>query len=56
MSTIIKGLLSLLLIILIVLAVLFIDFAYKTFSLRQQDVKADAIVVLTGGRGRVEEG
>ncbi len=56
MSTIIKGLFSLLVIILIALAVLFVDFAYKTFSLRQQTVKSDAIVVLTGGRGRVEEG
>ncbi len=54
--SIIKGLLSLAVIILVALAVLFVDFAYKTFSLRQQDVKADAIVVLTGGRGRIEEG
>jgi uncharacterized SAM-binding protein YcdF (DUF218 family) len=54
--SIIKGLFSLLIIILIALAVLFVDFAYKTFSLRQQDVKTDAIVVLTGGRGRIEEG
>jgi len=54
--SIIKGLFSLLVIILIALAVLFVDFAYKTFSLRQQDVKTGAIVVLTGGRGRVEEG
>jgi uncharacterized SAM-binding protein YcdF (DUF218 family) len=54
--SIIKGLLYLLLIILIALAVLFVDFTYKTFSLRQQDVKTDAIVVLTGGRGRIEEG
>ena len=54
--TIIKGLFSLLVIILVILAVLFVDFAYKTFSVRQRDVKTDAIVVLTGGRGRVEEG
>ena len=54
--SIIKGLLSLLVIVLVALSVLFIDFAYKTFSLRQRDVKSDAIVVLTGGRGRVEEG
>jgi len=54
--SIIKGLLSLLIILLVALCVMFIDFAYKTFSLTQRDVKADAIVVLTGGRGRVEEG
>jgi len=53
---IIKGLFSLLLIILITLAVLFIDFAYKTFSVGQKNIKTDAIVVLTGGRGRIEEG
>ena len=38
------------------LAVLFIDFTYKTFSVSQKNVKTDAIVVLTGGRGRIEEG
>lgn len=54
--SIIKGLFSFLLIISIAMAVLFIDFAYKTFSVSQKKVKADAIVVLTGGRGRIEEG
>jgi len=54
--SIIKGILSLLLILLVALAVLFIDFTYKTFSVGQRQVKTDAIVVLTGGRGRVEEG
>ena len=54
--SIVKGLFSLLLIILIALAVLFIDFAYKTFSVGQKNLKTDAIVVLTGGKGRVEEG
>lgn len=54
--TVIKGLFSLLMLILLVLAVLFIDFTYKTFSVNRRSVKADAIVVLAGGRGRVEEG
>ncbi len=54
--SILKGLFSFLLIILIALAVLFIDFAYKTFSVSQKNGKTDAIVVLTGGRGRIEEG
>lgn len=53
---VIKGLFTLLVIILVILAVLFVDFAYKTFSLRQRAARADAIVVLTGGLGRVEEG
>jgi uncharacterized SAM-binding protein YcdF (DUF218 family) len=54
--SIVKGLFSLLLIILIALAALFIDFTYKTFSVGQKNMKTDAIVVLTGGRGRIEEG
>ncbi len=52
----IKGILFLLALFLLTTVVLFIDFAYQTFSVRQLDVKTDAIVVLTGGRGRVEEG
>jgi uncharacterized SAM-binding protein YcdF (DUF218 family) len=40
----------------LVTVVLFIDFAYKTFSLRPRDQRADAIVVLAGGRGRIDEG
>lgn len=51
-----RGIFSLLVISLVVIAVLFVDFTYKTFSLRQRDVKSDAIVVLAGGRGRIEEG
>ena len=38
------------------LSVLFVDFVYKTFSVRQRDIKVDAVVVLAGGRGRVDEG
>lgn len=52
----VKGFLALLLLISCVIAVLFIDFVYTTYSLRQRTVSTDAIVVLTGGRGRVEEG
>ncbi|SNB45077.1 YdcF family protein [Geobacter sp. DSM 9736] len=54
--TILRGILSLLVILFLIVAVLFVDFAYKTFSLRPRDVAADGIVVLAGGRGRVEEG
>ncbi|MDD2851343.1 MAG: YdcF family protein [Desulfuromonadaceae bacterium] len=52
----IKALFTLSIIGLIVVSVLFIDFAYKTFSYRQNSEKTDAIVVLAGGKGRVEEG
>jgi len=53
---VLKGLFSLLVLALLVLSVLFVDFVYKTYSLAQREVHTDAIVVLAGGRGRVEEG
>lgn len=53
---IIKAFLTLCIIGMVVITVLFIDFTYKTFSYRQNALKANAIVVLTGGKGRVEEG
>jgi uncharacterized SAM-binding protein YcdF (DUF218 family) len=53
---IIKAFFTLCIIGLVVITALFIDFTYKTFSYRQNTQKADAIVVLTGGKGRVEEG
>jgi len=51
-----KGLFAFILLFFCIVVMLFIDFTYTTFSLRQRDVATDAIVVLTGGRGRVEEG
>ena len=53
---IIKAIFTLCIIGLVVITALFIDFTYKTFSYRQNTQKTDAIVVLTGGKGRVEEG
>jgi len=53
---IIKAFITMLIILLVVIAMLFIDFTYKTFSYQAKDVKADAIVVLAGGKGRVDEG
>jgi uncharacterized SAM-binding protein YcdF (DUF218 family) len=53
---IIKAFITLCIIGLVVIAALFIDFTYKTFSYRQSTLKAGAIVVLAGGKGRVEEG
>lgn len=53
---IIKAFLTLGIIGFVVVTVLFIDFTYKTFSYRQNTQNADAIVVLAGGKGRVEEG
>lgn len=53
---ILKALSSLLILALLVLVALFIDFTYKTFSAQPRLVSTDAIVVLAGGKGRVEEG
>lgn len=53
---IIKAFITLIVIGFFAVAVLFMDFAYKTFSYRQHNQKGDAIVVLTGGKGRVDEG
>jgi uncharacterized SAM-binding protein YcdF (DUF218 family) len=53
---IIKAFFTLCIIGVVVITALFIDFTYKTFSYRQNAQKADAIVVLAGGKGRVEEG
>jgi len=53
---IVKAFITLLIIALLAIAILFIDFTYKTFSYRPREVRADAIVVLAGGKGRVEEG
>ena len=53
---IIKAFLTICIIGLVVITALFIDFTYKTFSYRQNTQKTDAIVVLAGGKGRVEEG
>jgi uncharacterized SAM-binding protein YcdF (DUF218 family) len=52
----VKAFLGLGLLLLCLVVVLFVDFTYTTFALRPRDVSADAIVVLAGGRGRVEEG
>lgn len=51
-----KALLSLLMLSLLIVTALFVDFTYKTFSARPRQVQVDAIVVLAGGKGRVEEG
>jgi uncharacterized SAM-binding protein YcdF (DUF218 family) len=53
---ILKALCSLLVIVLLVVTALFVDFTYKTFSARPGTAEVDAIVVLVGGKGRVEEG
>jgi uncharacterized SAM-binding protein YcdF (DUF218 family) len=53
---IIKGLITLVIILVFAVTILFIDFTYKTFSYTARNVSADAIVVLAGGKGRVDEG
>ena len=56
MVTLFKGLISFILLICLLVAVLFVDFVYKTFSFRVRDISPDAVVVLAGGKGRIEEG
>lgn len=56
MLRLIKGFFSLGLLIFLLISVLFVDFVYKTFSFRVRDLNPDAVVVLAGGKGRIEEG
>lgn len=56
MFALIKGLISVLILLVFLASALFIDFVYKTFSYEVRDYNTDAIVVLSGGRGRVDEG
>lgn len=51
-----KAFLSFLMIIVLLVAALFVDFTYKTFSAAPRLVQTDAIVVLAGGAGRIDEG
>ena len=51
-----KAVISFLVIASLVITALFVDFTYKTFSAEARPSKVDAIVVLAGGRGRIEEG
>ena len=51
-----KRVLQLIILLLVIILILFMDFAYKTFSLRAESSQVDAIVVLAGGKGRIEEG
>ena len=54
--TLLKGIVSLIFLTSLLVAVLFVDFVYKTFSFTTRDLSSDAIVVLAGGKGRVDEG
>lgn len=56
MLTLIKGFISLILLVFLIISVLFVDFVYKTFSFRVRNLNPDAVVVLAGGKGRIEEG
>ncbi|NVN98269.1 MAG: YdcF family protein [Geobacteraceae bacterium] len=56
MLTLLKGLISCILLLSLLVFVLFVDFVYKTFSYSVRDINPDAVVVLAGGKGRIEEG
>ena len=52
----IRTLVALVLLCALVVLCLFIGFTWEVFSLKSKDVTADAVVVLAGGKGRIEEG
>lgn len=54
--SLVKGFLAMLFLLFCLVAILFVDFAYHTSTMRPRKVESDAIVVLAGGRGRIEEG
>jgi uncharacterized SAM-binding protein YcdF (DUF218 family) len=54
--SILKSLIAIFTVLVCLTVILFISFAYETFSMRHRNVVTDAIVVLTGGMGRVDEG
>ena len=54
--TLFKGFIACILLVFLLVSVLFVDFVYKTFSFRVRDLNPDAVVVLAGGKGRIEEG
>jgi uncharacterized SAM-binding protein YcdF (DUF218 family) len=54
--TLFKGFISCILLVFLLVSVLFVDFVYKTLSFRVRDLNPDAVVVLAGGKGRIEEG
>lgn len=56
MLTLLKGFISCILLVVLLVSVLFVDFVYKTFSFRVRGLNPDAVVVLAGGKGRIEEG
>ncbi len=53
---VIKAFFSLCALTFLLVTAFFLDFTYKTFSARPRKVQTDAIVVLAGGKGRIEEG
>lgn len=56
MFSLLKGLISCILLFTLLIFVLFVDFVYKTFSFSPRDINPDAVVVLAGGKGRIDEG
>ncbi|MDY0300626.1 MAG: YdcF family protein [Trichlorobacter sp.] len=51
-----KVFISFLIMAILLIITLFVDFTYKTFSATPRLVQTDAIVVLAGGTGRIDEG
>ena len=54
--TLIRGLVTLIMLSAVVAVCLFIGFTWEVFSLKPKQAATDAVVVLAGGKGRIEEG
>jgi uncharacterized SAM-binding protein YcdF (DUF218 family) len=52
----IRAIIALVLLLAVLVLFLFISFTWDVFSLKSKDAAADAVVVLAGGKGRIEEG
>lgn len=54
--SLIRAVVALVLLLLVTVLFLFIGFTWEVFSLKSKVVATDAVVVLAGGKGRIEEG
>ena len=54
--SLIRAVVALVLLLAVVVLFLFIGFTWEVFSLKPKNTTTDAVVVLAGGKGRIEEG
>ena len=54
--SLIRAVVALVLLLAVVVLFLFIGFTWEVFSLKSKNAAADAVIVLAGGKGRIDEG